>query len=120
MYVKIYVLKFGYYRIKGGWSWRLSLGLAGIPALLLTAGSLLVLDTPNSLVERGKLEEGKMVLKKIRGIVNVELEFEELVEASRVAKEVKQPFRNLLMTENRPQLVITVALQVTTGTFKFI
>ncbi|KAK1351717.1 Sugar transport protein 13 [Heracleum sosnowskyi] len=106
------LVSYGTSKIKGGWNWRLSLGLAGIPALLITAGSLLVLDTPNSLIERGKLEEGKMVLKKIRGVVNVEHEFEELVEASRVAKEVKQPFRNLLMTENRPQLVITVALQI--------
>lgn len=91
----------------------MSLGLAGIPAILLTVGSLLVLDTPNSLIERGKLEEGKRVLRKIRGIDNVEPEFEELVEASRVAKEVKSPFKNLLKKKNRPQLIIAVALQVT-------
>lgn len=37
-------------RIKGGWGWRLSLGLGGIPAVLLTIGSLLVLDTPHSII----------------------------------------------------------------------
>lgn len=89
------------------------MGLAGFPALLLTIGALIVLDTPNSLIERGKLEEGKRVLRKIRGIENVEPEFEELVEASRVAKEVQHPFRNLLMKKNRPQLIIAVAMQVT-------
>nr|GFC03079.1 sugar transport protein 13-like [Tanacetum cinerariifolium] len=36
-------------KIEGGWGWRVSLGLAGIPALLLTVGALLVVDTPNSL-----------------------------------------------------------------------
>lgn len=93
------------------------MGLAGVPACLLTVGALLVVDTPNSLIERGHLDEGKAVLKKIRGTENVEPEFLELVEASRIAKEVKHPFRNLLMRRNRPQLIIAVALQV--GTLLF-
>lgn len=88
------------------------MGLAGLPAGLLTVGALLVVETPNSLVERGLLEEGKAVLRRIRGTDNVEPEFLELVEASRIAKEVKHPFRNLLKRRNRPQLIIAVALQV--------
>ncbi|RZB43899.1 Sugar transport protein 13 [Glycine soja] len=99
-------------RIKGGWGWRLSLGLGGLPALLLTLGAFLVVDTPNSLIERGHLEEGKSVLRKIRGIDNIEPEFLELLDASRVAKEVKHPFRNILKRRNRSQLVISIALQV--------
>ncbi|XP_077210997.1 sugar transport protein MST4-like [Tasmannia lanceolata] len=94
------------------WGWRLSLGLAGIPALLLTLGSILVVDTPNSLIERGRFEEGKAVLVKIRGTKNVDPEFNELVEASLIAQEVKHPFRNLLKRRNRPQLVIVVCLQI--------
>jgi hypothetical protein len=103
-------------RFKGGWGWRISLGLGGIPALLLTLGAYLVVDTPNSLIERGHLEKGKAVLRKIRGTDNIEPEFLELVEASRVAKEVKHPFRNLLKRNNRPQLVISIALMVCTNT----
>ena len=72
----------------------------------------MVVDTPNSLIERGKLEEGKAVLRKIRGVDNIEPEYLELVEASRIAKEIKHPFRNLLQRRNRPQLVIAVALPV--------
>ncbi|KAL9327936.1 hypothetical protein ACSQ67_002939 [Phaseolus vulgaris] len=106
------LVNYGTNKIKGGWGWRLSLGLAGIPAILLTVGALLVVDTPNSLIERGRLEEGKAVLKKIRGTDNIEPEFLELVEASRVAKEVKHPFRNLLKRRNRPQIVISIALQI--------
>ncbi|KAF8673769.1 hypothetical protein HU200_048523 [Digitaria exilis] len=94
------------------WGWRLSLSLAGIPAVLLTLGALFVTDTPNSLIERGRLDEGKAVLKKIRGTDNVEPEFNEIVEASRIAHEVKHPFRNLLQRRNRPQLVIAVLLQI--------
>ncbi|EFH50568.1 hypothetical protein ARALYDRAFT_489474 [Arabidopsis lyrata subsp. lyrata] len=84
----------------------------GNPALLLTVGALLVTETPNSLVERGRLDEGKAVLRRIRGTDNVEPEFADLLEASRLAKEVKHPFRNLLQRKNRPQLVIAVALQI--------
>ncbi|KAE9611253.1 hypothetical protein Lal_00011851 [Lupinus albus] len=107
------LVNYGTSKIKGGWGWRVSLGLAGIPAVLLTIGAYLVVDTPNSLIERGHLEEGRAVLTKIRGTdINIEPEFLELVEASRVAKEVKHPFRNLLKRNNRPQLVISIALQV--------
>ncbi|XP_061992136.1 sugar transport protein 13-like [Rosa rugosa] len=106
------LVNYGTNKISGGWGWRLSLGLAGLPAGLLTLGALFVVETPNSLVERGLLEEGKSVLRRIRGIDNVEPEFLELVEASRVAKEVKHPFRNLLKRRNRPQLVIAIALQI--------
>ncbi|KAL6185810.1 hypothetical protein ACLB2K_041933 [Fragaria x ananassa] len=98
-------------RVTGGWGWRLSLGLAAVPSVLLTIGALVVVDTPNSLIERGKLEQGKAVLKRIRGVQNVDPEFLELLEASRTAQEVKNPFRNLLKRKNRPQLIITVFLQ---------
>ncbi|XP_075653973.1 sugar transport protein 13 [Castanea sativa] len=106
------LVNYGTAKIHGGWGWRVSLGLAGIPAGLLTVGALFVVDTPNSLIERGHLDEGKAVLKRIRGTDNVEPEYLELVEASRVAKEVKHPFRNLLKRRNRPQLIIAVALQI--------
>ncbi|KAJ7517511.1 hypothetical protein O6H91_21G027000 [Diphasiastrum complanatum] len=94
------------------WGWRLSLGLAGIPASLLAVGSLLLCETANSLIERGHLERGKAVLKKIRGTDDVDEEFEEMVEVSRIAKEIKHPFRNIIKREHRPQLVIAISLQV--------
>lgn len=50
------------------WGWRLNLGLAGLPALLLMIGAALVPETPNHLVEAGYEEKGKAVLQKIRGV----------------------------------------------------
>ncbi|XP_037451415.1 sugar transport protein MST4-like [Triticum dicoccoides] len=94
------------------WGWRLSLSLAGLPAVLFTLGALFMVDTPNSLIERGRQEEGKVVLKKIRGTDNVEPEFNEIVEASRVAHDIKNPFRSLLQRRNRPLLLITILLQM--------
>ncbi|KAI5081079.1 hypothetical protein GOP47_0004262 [Adiantum capillus-veneris] len=68
------------------WGWRISLGVAGVPAILLTIGSLVIVETPSSLIERGKLEQAKEVLHKIREDADVSNEFDELVESSRRAQ----------------------------------
>lgn len=88
------------------WGWRLSLGLAIVPAGIMFFGGLCLPETPNSLVEQGKLEEGKKVLEKIRGTPNIDAEFADLLDASNAARAVKHPFRNLLQRKNRPQLII--------------
>ncbi|KAJ3682533.1 hypothetical protein LUZ60_015106 [Juncus effusus] len=94
------------------WGWRLSLGAAGIPAFLFTLGALVVDDTPTSLIERGYFDEGKAVLKKLCGTDNIESELKEIMEAARVAHQVKHPFRELLQRHNRPPLVIAILLQI--------
>lgn len=88
------------------WGWRLSLGLATVPASLMFIGGLFLPETPNSLVEQGRMEEGRAVLEKIRGTKNVDAEFDDLVDASNEARAIKHPFKNLLKRKNRPQLVI--------------
>lgn len=79
---------------------------------MLTVGALVVDDTPNSLIERGFEEQGKVVLRKIRGVENVEPEFEDILKASKVAKEVKSPFKDILKRHNRPPLIIAICMQV--------
>lgn len=88
------------------WGWRLSLGLATVPATLMFVGGLFLPETPNSLVEQGKLDEGRLVLERVRGTKNVDAEFADLVDASTAAQAIKHPFRNLLKRKNRPQLII--------------
>lgn len=39
------------------WGWRLSLGLAAVPATTLLLGGIFLDDTPNSLCERGYPEK---------------------------------------------------------------
>ncbi|KAJ0982304.1 hypothetical protein J5N97_010559 [Dioscorea zingiberensis] len=94
------------------WGWRLSLSLAGIPAILLVVASLLVVETPNSLIERGRLEEGKAVLAKIRGTEDIESELNEIIDASCIAQQVQHPFSDLLRRRHRPQLIVNVLIQV--------
>ncbi|KAE9607562.1 hypothetical protein Lal_00026819 [Lupinus albus] len=88
------------------WGWRLSLGLAVVPAIVMFLGGLFCPETPNSLVEMGRMEEARTVLEKIRGTLNVDAEYEDLVEASIEAQAIKNPFQNLLKRKNRPQFII--------------
>lgn len=92
------------------WGWRLSLGLAVVPALIMFLGGLALPETPNSLVEQGKLKEAREVLERVRGTKNVDAEFSDLLDASKAAQAVKKPFRNLLLRRNRPQLVIGICI----------
>ncbi|KAG6548533.1 hypothetical protein Mapa_010021 [Marchantia paleacea] len=95
---------------KVDWGWRLSLGLAAVPAGILTLGGLFLPETPNSLIERSRHDEGKHMLEKIRGTSNVGPEFDDIVEASNAAKAVQNPLRNLLKRHNRPQLTIAILI----------
>lgn len=88
------------------YGWRISLGLAGLPAFAMLVGGICCAETPNSLVEQGRLDKAKQVLQRIRGTENVEAEFEDLKEASEEAQAVKSPFRTLLKRKYRPQLII--------------
>ncbi|KAE8726420.1 Sugar carrier protein C [Hibiscus syriacus] len=100
------------------WGWRLSLGLAAIPALLMTVGGCLLPETPNSLIERGSKVRGRKVLERIRGTDSVDAEFADMVDASELANSIKYPFRNILKKRNRPQLVMAIcmpAFQILTG-----
>ncbi|KAF5472041.1 hypothetical protein F2P56_008789 [Juglans regia] len=104
------VLNYFFAKIKGGWGWRLSLGGAMVPALIITVGSLVLHDTPNSMIERGLHVEAKQKLKRIRGVEDVEEEFSDLVAASEESKLVEHPWRNLLQRKYRPHLSMAILI----------
>ncbi|KAJ4849015.1 Sugar transport protein 5 [Turnera subulata] len=98
---------------KHSWGWRFSLGLAVVPAAIMTIGALLISDTPASLVERGKLEQARQSLIKVRGIddTNVDAELDDLVKSSEVAKAAHhEPFMTILERQYRPHLVMSIAI----------
>ncbi|KAJ7524386.1 hypothetical protein O6H91_17G003000 [Diphasiastrum complanatum] len=92
------------------WGWRISLGLAGVPAVLMFVGGIFLPETPNSLIERGNLDKGRALLEKIRGTKTVDAEFDDLVQASEKANAVTNPFRNILEKRNRPQLIMATLI----------
>lgn len=104
------ILNYFFAKIKGGWGWRLSLGGAMVPALIITIGSVVLPDTPNSLIERGRNDEAKAKLRRIRGIDNVEEEFSDLVYASEMSKKVEHPWTNLLRRKYRPHLTMAILI----------
>ncbi|MCD9560431.1 hypothetical protein HAX54_019113 [Datura stramonium] len=98
-------------KISGGWGWRVSLGGAAVPALVILFSSLFLSDSPSSLIDRGKAEEAEQLLKKIRGVDNVKAEFKDLVEASEASKKVEKPWINLFKVRKyRPQLILSTLI----------
>ncbi|KAG6781015.1 hypothetical protein POTOM_013895 [Populus tomentosa] len=75
--------------IEGEMAWRLSLGGAIVPGLIIFVGSCLLPDTPNSKIERGNYDRAQEQLLKLRKVDNVDEEFNDLVEAGEKAKLVQ-------------------------------
>ncbi|WCJ26925.1 Sugar transport protein 1 [Euphorbia peplus] len=104
------VLNYFFAKIDGGWGWRLSLGGAMVPALIITIGSVVLPDTANSMIERGDHEKAKAQLRRVRGVEDVDEEFDDLVIASDESKKVEHPWRNLLQRKYRPHLTMAIAI----------
>lgn len=62
-----------------------------MPAIVLTLGGIFLPDTPNSLVQRGKVEEGRRVLVRIRGIEDVDEELDDIKAAVKQSESVCSP-----------------------------
>ncbi|GAA0145180.1 secondary carrier transporter [Lithospermum erythrorhizon] len=104
------VLNYFFAMIRGGWGWRLSLGGAVVPGVIMTIGSLILPETPNSMIERGRQDEAKAKLKQIRGVPSVDDEFNDLVAASEASKQVIHPWKNILQRKYWPQLTMAVLI----------
>ncbi|TKW04745.1 hypothetical protein SEVIR_7G129000v4 [Setaria viridis] len=94
------------------WGWRLSLGLAAAPAAVILAGALLIPDTPSSLIVRGRVEEARAALRRVRGPkADVDPELEDVARAVAAARAHEDgAFRRILRREHRPHLAMAVAI----------
>lgn len=102
------LINYGTTKIKGGWGWRVSLGLAAVPSAIITLGALMLPDTPNSLIDRGHQEKAKAMLRRIRGTKEIQAEFDDLLAASEESKTVEHPWKNILNRKYRPQLIVAI------------
>uniref|UniRef100_A0ACD5USA9 Uncharacterized protein n=1 Tax=Avena sativa TaxID=4498 RepID=A0ACD5USA9_AVESA len=96
------------------WGWRLSLGLAAVPAAVMVAGAALITDSPSSLVLRGKNDLARAALQRVRGKgVDVDAEFSDILAAVEHDRRNEEgAFWRILRRENRPYLVMAVAFPV--------
>ena len=62
---------------------------AGLPALLLFFGMMLLPDTPNSLAERERPDQARKVLERIRGSSHVDDEMRGIINAVESSKKVQ-------------------------------
>ncbi|EIE26164.1 general substrate transporter [Coccomyxa subellipsoidea C-169] len=92
------------------WGWRISLGLAAVPGSILLLGGIFLPDTPNSLVERGHIERGRAVLRRVRGTRDVDVEFSSILIANKATQHTENPWRSIGRRRNRPQLVLAIAM----------
>ncbi|RDX79772.1 Sugar transport protein 10 [Mucuna pruriens] len=102
------LINYGTSKLENGW--RISLGVGAIPAIMLCIGSFFLGDTPNSLIERGQSEPAKKMLKRIRGISNIDEEFQDLIDACETAKQVEHPWKNITRPKYKPQLTFCILI----------
>ncbi|KAG8368058.1 hypothetical protein BUALT_Bualt15G0005900 [Buddleja alternifolia] len=98
-------------KVPGNLGWRISLG-GGVSILLIIYSFSLSSETPNSLVEKGRYEEAKALLKRIHGVkANVEVEFNNIVAAMKESRLVQNPWKNLVNKKcYRPQLAMSILI----------
>ncbi|KAL5810806.1 hypothetical protein ACOSQ3_027546 [Xanthoceras sorbifolium] len=105
------LINYGTEKIEGGWGWRISLGMAAVPASMLALGALFLPETPNSLIQRkNDPQKAKLLLQKVRGTDNVQPELDDLIKASAISKTIKHPFKKIIQRKYRPQLVMAIAI----------
>lgn len=74
---------------------------AAVPGIIVALGGVILPDSPVSYVERGHMEKARAVLVRIRGVENVDEEFQDIIDAARSANQVKRPWRNLIKSQYR-------------------
>jgi sugar porter (SP) family MFS transporter len=93
-----------------GSNWRWMLGIGALPGVFLVIGMLFVPYSPRWLMQKGRRDEAREVLRRTRGDEDVEAELTEI--ESVLAEERSSGLRALLRPSLRPMLVVGIGLAV--------
>lgn len=106
-----YAVNYGFKDVTGNWRW--SLGVAAIPGAILAVAMLTVPNSPRWLVDKGRTEEARAVLNRLRagdGEANVDQEVDDIRRASVAERGTK--LSTLVHPTVRPLLVIGLGLAI--------
>ncbi|KAK6174956.1 hypothetical protein SNE40_013507 [Patella caerulea] len=77
--------------------WRYMLGLGGVPAVIQFIGFIFLPESPRWLVGKGREEDARQVLMKIRNTQNVKVELEEIKEVVARDNKIKEEEGNFTL-----------------------
>ncbi|MCG7593635.1 sugar porter family MFS transporter [Mycobacterium sp. C3-094] len=104
-----YLTNVAFQNVSGDWRWML--GIAALPGAALAVGMLSVPQTPRWLVDAGRDEDARGVLRRLRSgdpDADVDAEFDDIEEANRA--EARSSLRDLMRPELRPLVTLGVVL----------
>ncbi|MCP0887033.1 sugar porter family MFS transporter [Ligilactobacillus sp. WILCCON 0076] len=85
-----YIIDFLLKDLSDNLAWRLMLGLAAVPAVILYAGVLKLPESPRFLVKNNKLDEARKVLSYIRPAEQIDAELTDINKTATVEKKAYQ------------------------------
>jgi SP family galactose:H+ symporter-like MFS transporter len=97
------------YALSGIGEWRWMFGLAAIPSAMLGIGLLFMPDSPRWLLSHGLVDKAHVVLKRIRGIANVN---DELHEIQMSLSQQSGSWSEFLSPLVRPALIVGIGLAI--------
>ena len=93
-------------------AWRVMLGLAAVPALILFFGVLALPESPRFLMQSGRLEEAKRVLNYIRTPKEAEQEFEQIQLNVKQEKTTGTSWHTLFLEKYRSLVIAGIGVAV--------
>jgi sugar porter (SP) family MFS transporter len=97
------------YGLSSSGNWRLMFGLAAVPAVLLFAGILTQHESPYWLIERGREQEARSVLRRLRPTGEID---QEVTEIREIISQGRAGLREVFSRTVKPALVVGVAMAV--------
>jgi len=97
------------YGLSSSGNWRLMFGLAAVPAVLLFAGIMTQRESPYWLIERGRDQEARSVLARLRPAGEID---QEVTEIREIIGQGRAGLRELFSRTVKPALLVGVAMAV--------
>ncbi|KAI8473760.1 MAG: hexose transporter [Monoraphidium minutum] len=94
------------FTLRHDYGWRISLAVAGGPALALLLGAAALPETPNCLAARGEGPAARAALERLRGTGEVDAEFDDIMAAARMCGSTRGEWRALFSRRRLPELVV--------------